>query len=74
MILLSRKIKSAQSDIVKESADLSGATTETIRNIALVKSLGLEKQELDRLEYTNVKLLGLEIKKIKLIRIVEFLQ
>ena len=74
MMLMSKKIKAAQSAIVKESADLSGATTETLRNIALVKSLWLEQQELDRLEDTNTKLLGLEIKKIKLIRILEFFQ
>ena len=74
MLLMSKRIKGAQAGIVKESADLSGATTETLRNIALVKSLGLEQQELARLESTNIKLLGLEIKKIKLIRILEFLQ
>ena len=74
MMLLSRKIKAAQSAIVKESADLSGSTTETLRNIALVKSLWLEKQELDRLEDTNIQLLWLEIKKIRLIRILEFFQ
>jgi ATP-binding cassette subfamily B protein len=74
MMLMSKKIKAAQSAIVKESADLSGATTETLRNIALVKSLWLEQQELDRLEDTNTQLLWLEIKKIKLIRILEFFQ
>lgn len=57
MLMMSKRIKLAQSNIVKESADLSGATTETLRNIALVKSLGLEQQELDRLEDTNVQLL-----------------
>ncbi len=71
---MSKKIKAAQANIVRESADLSGETTETLRNIALVKSLWLEQQELDRLEDTNVQLLGLEIKKIKLIRILEFFQ
>lgn len=74
MILMSKKIKAAQANIVRESADLSGETTETLRNIALVKSLWLEQQELHRLEDTNVQLLGLEIKKIKLIRILEFFQ
>jgi len=74
MMLMSKKIKSAQIAIVKESADLSGSTTETLRNIALVKSLWLEQQELARLEDTNIQLLGLEIKKIKLIRILEFFQ
>ncbi len=74
MLLLSRQIKNAQKEIVWESAQLSWATTETLRNIALVKSLWLEQQELKRLEKTNLQLLWLEIKKIKLIRIVEFLQ
>ncbi len=74
MLLMSKRIKWAQQHIVRESADLSGATTETLRNIALVKSLGLEQQEINRLEKTNLKLLWLEIKKIKLIRILEFLQ
>lgn len=74
MLLMSKRIKGAQQSIVQESADLSGATTETLRNIALVKSLWLEKQEIARLEATNLKLLGLEIKKIKLVRILEFLQ
>ncbi len=74
MLLMSKRIKWAQQKIVKESADLSWATTETLRNIALVKSLWLEQQELWRLEATNLKLLGLEIKKIKLVRILEFLQ
>jgi hypothetical protein len=36
---MSKKIKAAQANIVRESADLSGETTETLRNIALVKSL-----------------------------------
>ena len=57
MMLMSKKIKGAQESIVQESADLSGATTETLRNIALVKSLGLEQQEIKRLEKTNTKLL-----------------
>lgn len=74
MLLMSKRIKWAQQSIVQESADLSWATTETLRNIALVKSLGLEQQEIKRLETTNLKLLWLEIKKIKLIRILEFLQ
>jgi ATP-binding cassette, subfamily B, bacterial len=57
MLLMSKRIKGAQQSIVQESAELSGATTETLRNIALVKSLGLEQQELKRLEITNFKLL-----------------
>jgi ATP-binding cassette, subfamily B, bacterial len=71
---LSKKIKVAQKAIVRESADLAGATTETLRNVELVKSLGLEKQEIKRLNDVNDKILGLEIEKIKTIRKLTFIQ
>ncbi len=74
MLLLSKKIKQAQEKIVIETAGLSGATTETLRNVALIKSLGLEDQEMRRLETTNTYILWLEIRKIKLVRILEFIQ
>jgi ATP-binding cassette subfamily B protein len=57
MYIMSRKIKVAQSRIVKESSDLAGETTETVRNVSLIKSLGLQEQEMDRLEDTNVRIL-----------------
>ena len=74
MFILSRKIKEAQKSIVIESAELAGSTTETIRNIELVKSLGLEKQEIKRLNKTNDRILELELKKVKLIRMMSFIQ
>lgn len=73
-VLLSRRIKVAQREIVAETADLAGSTTETIRNVELVKSLGLESQETGRLNRVNDKILGLELKKIKLIRTFSFIQ
>ena len=66
--ILTRKIKGAQQKIVAESASLAGSTTETLRNVELVKSLGLEKQEIDRLNKVNEKVLELELKKVKLLR------
>ena len=72
--LLSRKIKSAQKQIVTETASLAGSTTETLRNVELVKSLGLEGQETKRLNEVNQAILGLELKKIKLIRVLSFIQ
>lgn len=72
--LLSVRIKKAQGQIVKESADLSGSTTETLRNVGLVKSLGLESQEVSRLNNVNERLLDLELKKIVLIRKLVFIQ
>lgn len=72
--LISRKIKSAQIKIIQETAALAGATTETLRNVELVKSLGLENQEIKRLNDTNAKILELELKKIKIIRTFSFIQ
>lgn len=71
---LSRSIKPAQREVVKESAELSGATTETLRNVSLVKSLGLEEQEVDRLNRTNDKVLDLELEKVILLRKLSYIQ
>jgi ATP-binding cassette subfamily B protein len=72
--LLSRKIKVVQKSIVKETTSLAGSTTESLRNIELVKSLGLARQEIDRLNNTTYKILGLELKKVKYVRGMSFLQ
>jgi ATP-binding cassette, subfamily B, bacterial len=72
--LLSRKIKVVQKSIVKETTALAGSTTESLRNIELVKSLGLADQEIDRLNNTTFKILGLELKKVKYVRGMSFLQ
>lgn len=71
---LSKSIKRAQSVIVGETTALAGSTTETLRNVELVKSLGLEGQEIERLNRTNEVILGLELKKIKRIRLLGFIQ
>jgi len=71
---LSRKIKTIQRVIVAETTALAGTTTESLRNIELVKSLGLAKQEIDRLNMTNDKILALELKKVRYIRKLSFLQ
>jgi ATP-binding cassette, subfamily B, bacterial len=71
---LSKKIKEAQQMIVRETASLSGSTTETIRNVELVKSLGLESQEVTRLNTVNEKILALELKKVKMVRKLDFVQ
>ncbi|MFA5051446.1 MAG: ABC transporter ATP-binding protein [Patescibacteria group bacterium] len=71
---ISRRIKDAQKKIVTESAALAGSTTETIRNVELVKSLGLENQEISRLNAVNDQILKLELKKIILVRKLSFIQ
>src|SRR6195256_2757854 len=71
---LSRKIKKVQKTIVAETTALAGSTTESLRNIELVKSLGLADQEISRLNNTTLKILGLELKKVKYIRSISFVQ
>lgn len=74
LLFLGRKIKAVQRNIVIESANLAGSTTETIRNVELVKSLGLEDQETKRLNEVNDKVLSLELSKLTLIRKLSFTQ
>ncbi|HPH86217.1 MAG TPA: ABC transporter ATP-binding protein [Ferruginibacter sp.] len=71
---LSKKIKIIQKNIVGETTALAGSTTESLRNIELVKSLGLTKQEVGRLNKNTYKILGLELKKVKRIRSISFVQ
>jgi ATP-binding cassette subfamily B protein len=62
---LSKKIKSIQKAIVSQTTSLAGSTTESLRNIELVKSLGLTQQEVGRLNKNTYKILGLELTKVK---------
>lgn len=71
---LSKKIKSIQKRIVGETTALAGSTTESLRNIELVKSLGLTQQEVARLNKNTYKILGLELTKVKRIRSISFIQ
>ncbi|MFV0606970.1 MAG: ABC transporter ATP-binding protein [Niabella sp.] len=71
---LTKKIKAVQKQIVTQTAALAGATTESLRNIELVKSLGLTDQEVNRLNKNTYKILGLELNKVKRIRSISFVQ
>jgi ATP-binding cassette subfamily B protein len=71
---LGKKIKSISKQILGETTALAGATTESLRNIELVKSLGLIEQEEKRLNTTTQKILGLELKKVRFIRSLSFIQ
>ena len=71
---LSKKIKIIQKHIVGETTALAGSTTESLRNIELVKSLGLTTQEVERLNKNTYKILGLELTKVKRIRSISFVQ
>ncbi|CAN5418910.1 ABC transporter ATP-binding protein [soil metagenome] len=71
---LSKKIKLMQRKIVAETIALAGSTTESLRNIELVKSLGLAQQETERLNGTTNKILKLELKKVRYLRSLSFVQ
>jgi ATP-binding cassette subfamily B protein len=72
--LLSKKIKRIQKTIVTETNALAGSTTESLRNIELVKSLGLKDQEVSRLNRNTFKILALELRKVKSLRALNFIQ
>ena len=72
--ILSKKIKAIQKNIIRETASLAGSTTESLRNIELIKSLGLTQQEVKRLNTNTYKILGLELSKVKRVRSIAFLQ
>ncbi len=72
--VLSRRIKIIQKVIVAETTALAGSTTESLRNIELVKTLGLARQEVERLNSTTGKILKLELKKVRYLRSLSFMQ
>ncbi|WP_435525199.1 hypothetical protein [Chryseobacterium indoltheticum] len=53
---------------------MAGSTTESLRNIEIVKSLGLTNQEVERLNNNTYKILNLELRKVKSIRSLSFVQ
>jgi len=73
-MFLSRKIKTIQKKIVSQTTTLAGSTTESLRNIELIKSLGLAGQEIKRLNKTTYQILDLELKKVKYVRSISFAQ
>ncbi|HBI67563.1 MAG TPA: ABC transporter ATP-binding protein [Massilia sp.] len=72
--LLSREIKTQQRSIVRETNRNSGFITESLRNIELIKSLGLTFPEIRRLRSQTDAIFALEMQKVKRIRLLSFLQ
>lgn len=73
-LIFSKKIKEIQQKIVAETTALAGATTESLRNIELVKALGLSNQEVERLNSVTEKILALELHKLRYLRMLDFVQ
>jgi ATP-binding cassette subfamily B protein len=72
--LLSNKIKTLQRSINRETNKMSGVITESLRNIELVKSLGLTYQEIRRLREHTQAIFALEMVKVRRVRLLSFLQ
>jgi ATP-binding cassette subfamily B protein len=72
--LLSAQIKTTQRSINRETALLSGVITESLRNIELIKSLGLTFPEIRRLKVQTGRIFDLEMFKVKRVRLLSFWQ
>jgi ATP-binding cassette, subfamily B, bacterial len=72
--LLSRHIKKVQRSINRETNRMSGIMTESLRNIELVKSLGLTFSEIRRLGDMTKTIYDLEMQKVKKVSTLSFLQ
>ena len=72
--LLSKQIKTTQRSINRETALLSGVITESLRNIELIKSLGLTFPEIRRLKAQTGRIFELEMFKVRRVRLLSFWQ
>ena len=72
--LLSGRIKTLQRSINRETNRMSGVITESLRNIELVKSLGLTFPEIRRLRDHTQEIFRLEMGKVRRVRTLSFIQ
>ena len=72
--LLSRQIRTQQRSINRETTRNAGFITESLRNVALIKSLGLTFREIRRLQTQTEQIFALEMAKVRRIRWLSFLQ
>jgi ATP-binding cassette, subfamily B, bacterial len=72
--LISKKIKTIQRSINRQADHQAGIITESLRNIELVKSLGLTFSEIRRLNIQTAKIFDLEMLKAKKVSMLSFLQ
>ncbi|HRE77225.1 MAG TPA: ABC transporter ATP-binding protein [Flavobacterium sp.] len=72
--VLSRSIKTLQRSLIRQNRQMSGTITESLRNIELVKSLGLTYPEIRRLKVHTQEIYDLEMAKVKKMRVLTFLQ
>ncbi len=72
--LLSQKIRTTQRAIVRETRRMYGTMTESLRNIELVKSLGLTFPEIRRLQGYTKQIFDLELEKVRRVRSLSYVQ
>jgi ATP-binding cassette subfamily B protein len=72
--ILSRSIKSLQRSLIRQNRQMSGTIIESLRNIELVKSLGLTYPEIRRLRQHTREIYDMEMKKVKRVRTLTFFQ
>lgn len=73
-IRIAKKLKEAQIKISRRSNEVAWSITESVRNVSLIKMLGLVDQETSRLDRANQHVLDLELNKVKQLRSIQFLQ
>lgn len=71
---LSRSIKGLQRSIIRQNRDMSGTITESLRNIELVRSLGLTYSEIRRLKVHTQDIYEVEMAKVRRVRSLSFFQ
>ncbi len=72
--LLSRQIRGQQRSINRETTRNAGFITESLRNVAIIKSLGLTFREIRRMQAKTEEIFALEMAKVRRIRWLSFLQ
>jgi ATP-binding cassette subfamily B protein len=72
--LISKKVKAIQRSINRQSDSQAGVITESLRNIELVKSLGLTFSEIRRLNAQTLKIFNLEMLKARKVAMLSFFQ
>ncbi|MEO8534588.1 MAG: ABC transporter ATP-binding protein [Flavobacterium sp.] len=72
--LVSKRIKGIQKSINRQTDKQAGVITESLRNIELVKSLGLTFAEIKRMNQQTLRIYNLEMQKAKKVSVLSFLQ
>lgn len=70
--ILGREVREIQEQLLAASARFSGSAVEVLRNVELVKSMGLERRESEKVDTTSAEVLALERRKSRAARRLSF--